>query len=306
MFDDVSLKHWLRSNGHFSGKGMKLVNLALCGLSEQSSERKDVRRRISRRLLLPPGSSSLLYFARRAISLNGKVYSDGFVRIFRFSIPVFYLLESRFSPIFERSRFRRSRAKTGSKRKPAGRPQRRLLTSRQALLILLRFLASGPHNDDLSLLSGTLPNVLSETMKHALHTLVVVLRRWGASRMCFPRSDLEATKLSWRAKRYLYLRHNVEVPGHFIGALDGSAIARERPEDDAWQQTNHNSKIGDAMKVLLVCLFDGTYGGAILNFIGTGHDSKLCCWLSVSHEMRHLNPAFMVSFFFLFCLIFKV
>ena len=86
------------------------------------------------------------------------------------------------------------------------------------------------------------------------------------------------------------------LTGDFIGVMDGSILGRERPSDDAWQRANYNGKSNrDAMKVLLVQLFDGTFAAAVVNFPGGGHDAKLASFLNVGEAMQHLHPRFKLA-----------
>ena len=94
--------------------------------------------------------------------------------------------------------------------------------------------------------------------------------------MAVPKSDQFAYTLSEQAKAYVFRKRGQYLPGNFIGAIDGSIIWQERSGDENWQQMNYNRKSCTlAAKILVIQLFDGTYGPSVLNYIGSAHDSKL-------------------------------
>lgn len=86
------------------------------------------------------------------------------------------------------------------------------------------------------------------------------------------------------------------ITGNFIGSLDGKIVEMERPCDFDWQEANYNGFYRQhSRKILLLQLFDGTYGAAVVNFIGTGHDSRLAGVLNLEKLMQHLHPSFIVA-----------
>src|SRR6185312_15812625 len=124
-----------------------------------------------------------------------------------------------------------------------GRPHQRLFSAREALLMLLRHLASRPHSDDLSLLSGCLQTTESKTLSHALHCLLAVLKSWPVAQMAVLKSDQFAYTLSEWARANVFRKWGQYLPGNFIRAIDGSIIWQERSGDENWQQTNYNGKL---------------------------------------------------------------
>jgi len=187
-----------------------------------------------------------------------------------------------------------------------GRPGRRFFSSREALLLLLRYLASGGFQDDLSLLSSCQQSVFSKTVQHALHCLLVTLERWRLSKICLPKTNRGAQYLADCARSYVFARKGVLIKGNFIGALDGAIVSRQRPANDDWQQTNYNGKSNEvSAKMMFLTLFDGTIGAMVVNFIGSAHDSKIAAWMQLFEEMRNLDPSFVIAgkwIFFCHCL----
>ncbi len=178
-----------------------------------------------------------------------------------------------FAPIFNRARIKKSN-NSGS---GYGRPRRRFCTPDRALQMLLRKLAGGSGHVDMQLLSGVEGSVMSRYLHHAMHCLLVVLRNIPAGRMCMPNRH-NAKLMAIKARMYM-CRRNLHVTGDFIGAVDGKIVGRERPGNEAWQEANYNGKANaHAAKVLLIQLFDGTYGPSIFNFVGSAHDSRLSQW----------------------------
>lgn len=238
-----------------------------------------------------------LFWISKTIIRNPRIDDvAAFERVFRIDLRTFHALESVFRKVYNFSRMNHS----GSKNQLYpwlchGRPSRRFFTAREILLTLLRFLAVGPSRDDLSLLTSATPSTLSKSIRHGLHVLLVVLQSWTPGRICLPSSNERALKLAQNAKTFLFEKQGVTIPGNFIGALDGKIVESERPSDHRWQNTIYNGYYCvHAKKVLLLQLFDGTYGSAVINFIGSAHDSKLASKLKVAEMMSHLDSSFCI------------
>ena len=261
----------------------------------EKKKRKKIRLRFRREHIIPKKFAALFYYARTCSQLQRPVDDEAFERLFRFDKVIFSKIEERFSPFYERLPLRSQDKNMLFPWTNYGRPRRRLFSAREALLMLLRHLASKPHSDDLSLLSGCLQTTESKTLAHALHCLLSVLKSWKAARMCLPKSDEFAHALSERARCYVLRKRGVYLPGNIIGVIDGSIIQREQSGDENWQHTNHNGKSNSAAaKILLIQLFDGTYGPAVLNYIGSAHDAKLASLLNINSMLSHLHPTFML------------
>ena len=91
-------------------------------------------------------------------------------------------------------------------------------------------------------------------------------------------------------------KRGIIIKGNFIGSLDGKIVTMERPSNERWQNTNYNGFYRiHVHKVLLLQLYDGTFGGTIVNFIGTAHDSRLASVLNVDEALSHLDPSFLIT-----------
>jgi len=208
------------------------------------------RKRVAKKFLLPVGSAPLHLVYQRTM-LSGAIDHGTFEKLFRLDVSVFKTLLRRFCPAYERSPMHPSTSKS------IGRPGRRLFDARNALLLMLRKLASNVGLDNGSLLTGGSPETIARTFDHGLHVLTAVLEKWSAARMSFP-SPEEAQRLAELGREYCEKRGH-SCPGDFIGFLDGTIKERERPGDnDYWQHANYNGKSNShAYKVLLVQLFNG-------------------------------------------------
>jgi hypothetical protein len=254
---------------------------------------------LPRRFLVPKYYSSILYLAKKSLRLMNEEDNRVFRQVFRFDFSSFFLLEKRFASYYERARFRGTTENLRNQKYPwtsRGRPKRRYFSTREALLILLRFLATGPHQEDYAMMTSGTRSVLSETLRHSLHSLLVTLQNWSISRISFPKSNDYCLYLSDLAREYVFKKKDYLITANVIGLIDGSILNRERPNDDAWQKTNYNAKSNNiAAKILIVQLFDGNYAAAVLNYIGSGHDARLCSWLNLSHQMNHLDLSFIIA-----------
>jgi hypothetical protein len=259
-------------------------------LCSNTSKKKN---RLLRQHLIPKIQSGLIFLTRQTFKLVHEADNEAFQRIFRFDMNTFLLIEKRFAIPYERARMcpdyhpRKFRIHT--------RPNRRYFSTREALLLLLRFLATKQNFDDITLSSSGLSSCLSHTLRHALHSLLIAMRQWRTARLSLPANNNEAMNLSNITKNYIFKRYEKWINGNFIGAIDGTAIIRERPHDSVWQTTNHNYKTSKtSTKSLFTQLFDGTYGSCIVCFVGSGHDVKLCTWLHIADEMAHLHSSFQI------------
>jgi hypothetical protein len=213
--------------------------------------------------------AALFHLACISMRLVSKTDRSAFEAYFRFDIETFLKIKRRFKVYYEKGRLQ-SKVPLNNKKKwlSQGRPLCRYFTTQEALLCLLRYLTTGQQLDDLALLTTGVHSTLSQTLRLALHSLLAMLERWKPARICLPKSNEEAFRLAGLARNYIYEHQGINIAGNFIGTLDGKIVDRERPNDDQWQHTNHNGKSGTtATKVLLLQLFNGTYGAAVVNFI---------------------------------------
>ncbi len=97
-----------------------------------------------------------------------------------------------------------------------------------------------------------------------------------------------------QVRQYVLRKRWFYIPVNFIGAIDGLIIQQEWSGNENWQHTNKNGKSCTAAKILVIQLFDGTYGPSVLNYIGSAHDSKLASLLNINMLLAHLHPTFML------------
>tara|TARA_R110002050_G_scaffold264350_1_gene405014 strand:+ start:1495 stop:2610 length:1116 start_codon:yes stop_codon:yes gene_type:complete len=215
--------------------------------------------------------------------------------LFRLDIATYHSLLAVFEPVYNRARLARFRRINDRGASGYGRPHRRLCSANKALQITLRKLAGGSSHIDTQLLNGVEGSVLSRTLHHSVTCLLQILRHIPGGSMDML-TVARARKLATMARNYIAVRYGYEIAGCIIGAIDGKIGDRERPGDDAWQQTNYNGKSNaHAAKGLVIQLFDGTYGASVVNFIGLAHDSKITTWLDLCDVMSHLPPEYVIA-----------
>jgi hypothetical protein len=212
----------------------------------------------------------------------------------RFSSTVFSSILARVTQLYEHTPLRLDENVAAS-------ASRRALTTEKALLITLRYLASGFEYSDGALLAGVSVASLSRVIASMLPCLVVVLRHWPLAQVGTP-SVAYAQQLS----RDL-VGHAGPAFQNFIGFVDGCVNTQENSTDRNTQNVHWNGKhFKAATKDLFLFWVDGCVGGAVINGAGSWHDAKLEFYLQVDtafqsttrkirglreQELRNLNAA---------------
>jgi hypothetical protein len=162
----------------------------------------------------------------RLILENGD--SQCFVKYIRFNRAVFECLAQKVSFVYDSISLYQTNGQA--------RLHSRAFSSKEALFLTLRYLASGIMLNDLSLICGASPSTISRSIVRCLDCLLAVLRRWNQSRFRIPSTSEEASRMSALAS------HHVPGCDGFIGVMDGKVVSMERPDDSHVQSVNYNGK----------------------------------------------------------------
>ena len=141
---------------------------------EKHTSHKQYQFPLLRHHVIPKKYSALFYLARLCQRLNQCTDINTFEWIFQIDIHLFESLEWRFIPLYNQARLWLS-----SGNHPwlsNGWPKWQCFTGKEILLTVLKLLVIRTHHDDLTMLYGSVPSVLSISVSNGLHCLLITLQ----------------------------------------------------------------------------------------------------------------------------------